>query len=137
MSRSSPPETLRHRLTGVAILVFCALTTACSKPQGPAPEHIYTVRGQVVAVPDPARPKSTLQIRHEPIPEYVNNKGEKVGMGSMTMRFPGAPGLDLSGIAPGDAVEFTWEVRWASPPFARVSKVTKLPPGTTLNFGSR
>ena len=116
--------------------LLCALAPACSKtPPAPQPEHVYTVRGQVVAVPDSSRPKSTLQIRHEPIPGYINQKGEQTGMGSMTMPFPTVPGLDVSGLAPGDAVEFTWEVRWTPPPFARVSRIAKLPPGTALNFG--
>jgi hypothetical protein len=125
-------------LPAVLATILTILSAACSKAPAPAaPEQVYTVRGRVVALPDPAKPGGGLQIRHEPIPEYVNHKGERKGMGSMTMPFVPTRELDLSGLAPGDVVEFTWEVRWAKPPLSRVVAIRKLPPETTLNFGSR
>jgi Cu/Ag efflux protein CusF len=124
-------------LPAVLATILTILSAACSKAPAPAaPEQVYTVRGRVVALPDPAKPGGGLQIQHEPIPEYVNPKGERKGMGSMTMSFAPAEGLDLSGLATGDAVEFTWEVRWHEPRFWRVAAIRKLPAGTTLNFGS-
>jgi hypothetical protein len=93
----------------------------------------YTTRGRVESLP--AKPGATMVIRHESIPDFRSKAGAVVGMGSMAMPFMPAEGLDLSGIAPGDAVEFTWEVRWNTRPNSRVVRIAKLPPGTELDLG--
>lgn len=49
----------------------------------------------------------------------------------MTMPFVPAPGLDLSGLAVGDQVRFTWELRWSPPRIAHVTRIEKLPADPT------
>jgi hypothetical protein len=92
--------------------------------QQPAvPEHTYTVRGQVVALPTPT---SSLQIRHEAIPDFVRKDGSK-GMNAMIMGFPTAQGVSLRELAPGDKVEFVLEV-WLNPKMRyQISRISKLP----------
>jgi Cu/Ag efflux protein CusF len=55
---------------------------------------------------------------------------------SMTMPFPVAEGVSLEGIAPGDAVEFTFEVTWQPRAGYRVTEIHELPAGTEIDFGS-
>ncbi|QYU66420.1 copper-binding protein [Leptolyngbya sp. 15MV] len=104
-----------------------------SPQRGPA-DQVYTVRGQIVALPDPTKPASQLQIHHEEIPNFVGAQGTVVGMKEMTMPFPLAPGVSLEGLAVGDKVEFTFDV-WLKPRMTyHLSKIGKLPPDTALNF---
>src|SRR3954468_13715841 len=99
MSRSRPPDRLASaRATLAAILLLLVCCPACSNKE-PAPEHIYTVRGRIVALPDPASPGSNLEIQHEAVPDFVNVKGERVGMSSMVMPFATREGLSLKGLA--------------------------------------
>ena len=92
--------------------------------------------GKILQLPDPALPASDLQIQHEPIPSFANGKGEVVGMRAMAMPFPVAPAVSLDGLAVDDLVEFTFEVRWGEEgPRWRVTRITELPAGTTLDFG--
>ena len=53
----------------------------------------------VVNAVDPAQHK--INLTHEPIPS--------IGWPSMTMEFPVAPSVDLSGVTPGSRVNFTME----------------------------
>jgi len=137
---------LRPRKTRVTLLAaaVCAGATfllismpSCRQAPPPAPaENAYTVRGRIVSLPDPVDTTKSLAIQHEAIPDYRDPSGERVGMESMPMPFTPAKGLSLQGLHEGDPVEFVWEVRWAPPPFSRVSRITRLPAGTPLNFGA-
>jgi Cu/Ag efflux protein CusF len=98
------------------------------------PENVYTVRGRIVELPEKDKPASSLQIEHEPIANFVRQNGT-LGMDSMIMPFSTNKGLSLEGIAVGDAVEFTFEVRWKSQPHLQVTKIVKLPPRTELHLG--
>lgn len=100
------------------------------------PDQSYTVRGRIVMLPEAGKPASVLQIRHEAIEHFVDSKGKVVGMEAMTMPFPTAKGLSLAGLAVGDAVEFTFEVRWDGSPIYQVTRITELPEGTALEFES-
>lgn len=123
-----------------AILAATALVLgACTGGGGAAPAtngdvDTYETRGVVVRVPDPADPLSNLDIRHEAIDDFRSIDGEVVGMGSMSMPFPLADGVDLGAIAPGDKVAFTLEVEWEGEPPYRVTRIEKLPADTELDF---
>ncbi len=102
---------------------------AATTPKGPA-ENTYAVRGVIVALPGPNTAKQYLQVHHEAIPEFVGRSGTVTGMKEMIMDFPDlASGEVVRGIKVGDAVRFTFEVRWKSTPRTLVTKIEKLPEG--------
>ena len=125
--------------TAALLGVLMLSAPACSERPDPTPatkaDQVYTLRGQIAMLPDPAKPAADLQIHHEPIPDFVNKNGEVVGMNSMIMPFTPASSLSLSGYAVGDIVEFTFEVRWRKGPSSRVTSMRKLPAETKLDFG--
>lgn len=115
---------------------------AATADQGQTPEfaQVYTVRGQIQSLPDPADPRAELQIHHEEIPEFVGASGETVGMRAMTMPFPTlAPGVSLEGLSIGDKIRFTFGVVWVEGTSRRyptwtVTAIEPLPPETELQF---
>lgn len=107
-----------------------APTPAAATP----PEAVYTVRGRIVSLPEASKPGSSLQLMHEPIDNFVRQDGT-LGMDSMTMPFPLAKGVSLDGLAAGDAVEATFEVRWKSQPRFQTTKLVKLPANTPVRQG--
>lgn len=137
-----PSETSTRTCVRVfSFLVLAAapfLFTGCEGPAPPpvvvrgAVEATYTVRGRVVRLPNP--PRGYLVVHHAPIPTFVNRLGKEVGMEEMEMDFAWvAPGA-LEGIAPGDPVELTFEVRWRGEPPTLVTKALKLGPGEPLGI---
>lgn len=123
----------------VAIALFpVAVLLACgpqAEPTKAGPDQSYEVRGEIVRLPEAGTATPEIWIRHEAIPEFATEDGKKVGMDSMTMPFALAPGLSLDGLAIGDKVAFTLEVRWsdrAAP--ARLSRLAKLPAETLLSL---
>ena len=84
--------------------------------------HVYTVRGEIISLPDAAQ---DLQVRHEAIAEFKNPDGS-LGMNTMIMPFwppQGIPtddpriaariaGLSLDGLAASDKIELTFDVLW-------------------------
>lgn len=132
----------------VIVLILAALALArCEKapPSAAAPaptvpgkpDYTYTVRGQIEDLPEAGRPGSSLLIHHEAIDNYVNLfvPDTEKGMNSMVMPFTPAPGLSLEGLAVGDKVEFTWELRRQGDPRTAVTEIRKLPADTVLTFG--
>lgn len=143
------------RAIAVTALAFLAATlSACSEksqdqtPDAAAPPEnlqVYTVRGEIEALPSET---TDLRIHHEAIPEFIGPDGTVQGMQSMTMAFWPPQGLsledarikdlDLTGLAPGDKVSFTFEV--VHDPETNAIKgyyataVKKLPPDTALDF---
>jgi hypothetical protein len=108
-------------------------------PQGTTPkgdvEQTYTTRGVIMALPGPNTAKQYLQIHHEEIPDFVGRSGSVVGMKEMIMDFPDvASGEVVRGFAVGDAVRFTFEVRWKGTPRTLVTKIEKLPEGEELEL---
>jgi Cu/Ag efflux protein CusF len=93
----------------------------------------YDVRGQVVDVPREGR--GDLTVHHETIAEFRDRDGKPSEMESMTMPFAVAPGVSLAGIAPGDKVEMTFEVRWEGIVPLRVVALRELPESTALALG--
>lgn len=121
-----------------ALLALLAVACAGAAPDATAPAgdvHVYEVRGQVTAVPDPADPLSNLRVRHEAIPHFVGFDGEAVGMDSMNMPFPVAEGLDVSGLAIGDRILLTFEVEWDGDVPYQATKIEPLPDDVVLDFG--
>ena len=125
------PARIRVGLTALVAFMVC-----CSRqPALPPPDQVYTVRGLIAALPIPDKPASQLMIRHEAVPMFVNSDGKVVGMASMEMPFTPARGVSLSGLAVGDPVEFTFEVRWKPKPGSQLTRISKLPPGTQVHVG--
>lgn len=109
--------------------------------------HVYTVRGEIIALPDAAQ---DLQVRHEAIAEFKNPDGS-LGMNTMIMPFwppQGIPkddpriaariaGLSLDGLAASDKVELTFDVLWDADNKLvgyYATSVTPLPVDTALDF---
>ncbi len=94
--------------------------TSQSDPLAGLTVNAYTVRGEVVSLPDAVQ---DLQIRHEAIPEF-QNPGGSMGMNTMTMPFwppqgiakddpriaARIEGFSLEGIAVDQKVEFAFDV---------------------------
>lgn len=136
----------RARRLPAAIICAGLVLAACSErapnqPPPTAPDQIYRgVRGVVTDLPDPSRPVSNFTIHHERIDDFVNGAGEVVGMTEMQMPFPLAEGVSIEGLAIGDKLSFTFEVRWdrsRTPPLPswHLTEWTRLPPETELHFG--
>ncbi|MFN7940885.1 MAG: copper-binding protein [Thermoanaerobaculia bacterium] len=83
----------------------------------------------------PVDPDRTLWIRHESVPEFRDERGEKVGMESMLMPFTPADDLNLAGLAAGDKIAFTLAVSWTA--VRRPIQIlawSRLPADTQLEF---
>ncbi|MEI7658044.1 MAG: copper-binding protein [Phycisphaerae bacterium] len=94
----------------------------------------YDTLGRIVTLPskDGKRP---LEIHHEVIPHFVGRDGTEVGMKEMIMPFHDlAPGVSLEGLKAGDAIRFTFEVRWNKSPRTLVTRLTPAEPGVTLHL---
>ena len=120
----------------VLLLVGCGEGEGTNASDGTDPydedapfEMTYYVRGIVVELPSE---RGDLVIRHESIPEFMNIKGEIVGMSSMQMPFPLGAEASLEGIAVGDKVRFVLEVDWA--PSYSIVEISTLAPETELDF---
>lgn len=144
------PATCRTLLAAAAVAcaALCVAPAGCARQaesEGAAqarPEFTYTVRGRIVALPDPDRPFQELEIRHEQIPDFKNREGKVfqsadgvLGMKAMTMPFPVGEGVDLSALAVGDIVEFEFVTIWGPDyPEYRVTSMKPLPEDTELDF---
>jgi Copper binding periplasmic protein CusF len=126
------------RIAGVVGVVTMSVLTAalgsCGRDVPLSAADVYTVRGVVERLPQAGGPDSGLYIHHAAIPNFRDGHGRVVGMMSMTMPFPVAAGVSLAGIAPGDAVEFTFAVEWKHPTGYEVIRIRKLPAGTAVDF---
>ncbi len=119
----------------LAALGGCPGTSGDSAGDAAASElRVYPVRGLLRSLPEPESERPEILVRHEAIDDFVGINGEVVGMDSMSMPFPLAPGLDLSGVAPGDKVLLRLEVDWAADEPARVTAIEKLDPESELEF---
>jgi Cu/Ag efflux protein CusF len=92
----------------------------------------YQVRGVLQSLPDGATGAGQLRIHHEAIPDLVGAGGEVEGMASMSMPFPVAEELDLTGLAVGDPVRFDLRVDWEAARPVAITTIGKLPAGTEL-----
>ncbi len=126
------------RFCGFARLVplVVAIAAAGCSPQGRAPTvavESYSMRGEIVRLPPPGTRE--IAVRHEAVPDFRDESGKVVGMGAMTMPFTLAPEVSLSGLAPGDRISFTLEMRWKETrDIARIAGLEKLPAETKLSW---
>lgn len=97
--------------------------------------EVYTVRAEVVELPDPNDPTTGFYLHHEPIHEFRNMDGEVDGMDSMTMPFAVGDEVSLDGISEGDKVEFDLAVDWEGDPMMEIVRVEVIPTDTQLAFG--
>jgi Cu/Ag efflux protein CusF len=100
------------RTVPAALLFVTMSLSGCSAPEKKAatPADRYVVNGEVVRLP--AAGSRELFVKHEAIPGFKDESGKVVGMEAMSMPFTVAEGVALEGLAPGDAISFTLEVRW-------------------------
>ncbi len=100
----------------------------------------YVVRARIERLPEPGRPGGVMVAYHEPIDEFADVDGRVVGMNSMAMDFPLAPGVSAEGLRVGDVVELrfrTWPERIGSTRVLSwdVLQIRPLPAGTTVRSG--
>jgi hypothetical protein len=124
-----------------AVLVLALLAAGGCTPSAPpegAPaspsSRRYTVRAEVVRLPEPGAPLRELVLRHEAIPDFVGQEGRVVGMEAMVMPLEVARSLPLDGVRIGDKVEIVLEVDWARPSY-RVVQLRLLSSSTVLDLG--
>ena len=130
----------------IACTIFCLLTAAgtltalwgCDEASraGSAPTAVtapadatYTVRGRIADVIG-----DEVSIQHEAIDGFKNRDGETVGMMTMTMAFYRPDNVSMDGLAVGDAVELTFEMRWEGDHRLTIAALSKLPEGTELEL---
>lgn len=119
---------------GIALYKIVTLSRA-TKPLPPLgnPDSSYTLRGIIETLPQADGPDKYIKIHHEALPTFKNKKGEVVGMPEMIMDFEQiAPEVSVGEFKVGDAVEFTFEVRWSPRVVTRVVRLRKLEAGTVL-----
>lgn len=126
---------LAAALLSLLALAGCRDSGRAVGPSGDAADGLrrYTVRAELVRLPDPAAARREVSLRHEAIDDFADAGGKVVGMGSMVMPFELAPGVSLEGLGVGEKVEARFAVGW-SPPVLRVEQLRKLPAGTALEF---
>lgn len=130
LERSTALAGRRAALLALSLLAALAIS-GCK--DGGAKAASYTVRGELKSLPTEGQ-SAGMSIHHEAIPEFVNLKGERSGMASMSMPFNVADGVKLDGLAVGDKVEFTFDVQWERNPAIQVTAIKKLPPDTALTL---
>lgn len=131
--RCSPTEPSRGRVQGATVTGRTA--TGEVAPAGGG-SHTYTVRAEVLRLPDPEKPNPTLAIRHEAIDGFVDQHGTVVGMDAMVMFFPVAPSAPTGNLAVGDPVSVRFTVVYRRDSVSvTLDEVELLPAGTELRFG--
>jgi Cu/Ag efflux protein CusF len=114
--------------SGLALLfAMLAALPACKPPESapasaPATKAVYEMRGVIERLGTAEAPRQ-LRIRHEATPD----------MESMAMPFAVDESVDLTSLAVGDKVAFTFEIDLATHT-EHVTKLSKLPADTVLNI---
>lgn len=115
------------------ILIAVLGLAGCSGKDGGS-GRTYTLRGQVIQLPDPKNPGTGLTLNHEAIDDFVSRDGELVGMDPMSMSFLVDEKVPLQGIQVTDIVECKLHVDWGGQPEVEIVEIRELPPGTKLDF---
>ena len=120
----------------LVIISSLALFGSCKKDAGDGESSTkaaqYQVRGQVKLLPTAS--SNEIEIHHEAMPDFVNQRGKKTGMVAMVMPFFLAEGLSLANIAVGDIVAFTLDVDWNRKPVLQITAIEELPADTELSL---
>jgi hypothetical protein len=115
----------------------CESKTSTPVQAGFANPDRYTTRGVITDLPDSKRiGNPDLMIQHERIAEFKDSSGKVVGMNSMIMDFPLAPGVSIAGLSKGDKVEVVLEVDWTQLPPHRAASIRKIDAETVLDFSN-
>lgn len=132
----TPPPRLAASLAVALALPVLAGCRPASAPAASAPAQAkrYTVRGEVVRLPESGAPSPEISIRHEAIPDFEDRQGAVVGMSAMVMPFRVGSGVSLAGLEPGDRIRFRFAVDWSSNRI-ELESVEELPRATALDFG--
>lgn len=123
----------RGRRWTFPILIVALSLAGCSGEQSGS-GRTYTMRGQVIQLPDPKNPGTGLTLNHEAIDDWVSRDGETVGMDPMTMSFLVDEKVPLEEIQVTDVVEVKLHVDWGGQPEVEIVEIRELPPGTKLVF---
>lgn len=126
--RSAAPAT--HPAIAAAVLLALAGCAGCAEREDRAvvSGRNYRLRGVVVALPGAG--DASLTLSHEALPDFVDSRGELVGMDAMTMPFPLGRDVALEGVEVGDQVECTLHVDWEAERPVEVTVVRELPAGS-------
>ena len=87
----------------------------------------YTARGRVIALH-----AKEIEINTERIPAFKAVDGKVSPMEAMPMGYVIGDGVARDGLAVGDPIQLTFEVRWADANPLRLTQVVKLPADTQL-----
>jgi hypothetical protein len=130
------------RALGIVAVIGAIVAAGCSRGQSnntiaatASNAQIYTLRGEVISVPQTDKPGTEFIVKHEPIDNFRDASGQVVGMSSMGMPFTPGKGLSLEGIKLGDKIEMGWVVQWKPEAKEFVESVRRLPIETQLRFG--
>lgn len=134
MSTFHPPDRIgvvRFLAAGV-----CALLVGCSSSTAPSPDTAttYTAKGRLEAIKPAANGHGFLDIKHEPVPSFKDEKGKVVGMGVMTMAFAHGPEIDPSALTVGGPVKMVFVMDYAARPMLFIKSIEALPKGSPLAF---
>ena len=115
--------------SSISLLIFPILCTLCSSLQAQeraAHVYSYKVAGEILRLPKPQDQKLEIIIRHEAIPDYVDDSGAKVGMPAMTMTFTLSPKVALDSLTVGEQVQFVLESWWKPKPGDEIVEIKKI-----------
>lgn len=116
------------------LLVIVSLAGCSGKKENEESGRTFTVRGQVIHLPDPNNPGTGIYVNHEAIDEFVTRDGEMTGMDPMGMSFPVNDKVSLEGIQVRDLIEFKLHVDWGAETEVEIVEIRELPPDTKLDF---
>jgi len=113
----------------IAIALVSCWVGCHDAPAQQAAAARHTGRGRIEALG-----KNTVLIHHERLEGIAGFDGKIRPMDSMTMPFAPTEGVTVSGLAVGDAIQFTFEVHYEADPTLRLTSLKKLPATTPLEL---
>ena len=135
MSTSLPHNQPSRR--DVSVVLLTALLIGCSSTPAPPPSATattYTVKGRLESIKPAANGYGFLNIKHEAVPGFRDEKGKVVGMEVMTMPFAYGPGIQTDTLPLGGAVELVFVMDYAAQPMLSVTQIKALPKATKLSL---
>jgi Cu/Ag efflux protein CusF len=140
MKKGVASASLARRGFSVLCMVLAASAAGCERrakdgeAETASAVHRYRVRAEVVELTAPSSARREIGLRHEPIHDFVDQRGVVVGMDSMVMLLEVDPRLALDGISIGTKVEVLLAVDFQRNTY-RLERLDRLPPETVLVFG--